>query len=100
MKRFKSSELSTNRAKVMEAARSGGAIIEERRTNGQVIDEFILTANASIYLHFDCDGSVRCVSVDEINEDPDCWPMVLKVSPDGSISKWSWVDGIRAWETI
>ena len=48
MKRFKSSDLSANRAEVMKAARESGAIIEERRTNGDIIVEFVMISSDAL----------------------------------------------------
>ena len=42
MRKFKSSDLSKNRAYILEAAAKEGAIIQERNTNGRVRREFML----------------------------------------------------------
>lgn len=47
MKTFKASDLSHKRSEVMEAARNGGALIQEKRTNGVVIQEYLLTLKES-----------------------------------------------------
>lgn len=48
MKKFKSSDLTHNRAEVLKEARENGCIIEERNTNGDVRSEYIIIKKTGI----------------------------------------------------